>query len=353
MMAHPSLYLPFLCTGDARMWEYGIMGDEILRLSHREGAMTHPTHVLPTSRHFHLHQLAEGVFAAISIPGTGSMSNAGIIDLGDATLIFDTFSTPQAALDLRHAAEQLALPPIAYVVNSHKHGDHFWGNQVFAPGSSIIATTTTRADILRHANESREAIQQDLENDIQELESKLIQEPNRQKRRSQESELASRREILAALPTFERTAPNFTFEQSVTLYGSKRTVEALTYGGGHTASDAFLYLPDDHLIFMGDLLFARTHPWMGDGNPEEWGRILERIEQLSFTIAVPGHGPPGGKEDLVLNRQYLFAIPKLAELVKGAGMPLDEAKKIEMPAAFEHWDGADVFDWNMEFLYAR
>ena len=49
------------------------------------------------SDHFRLHQLAEGVFAAIALNGGAAISDAGIIDLGDRTLIFDTFMTPQAA----------------------------------------------------------------------------------------------------------------------------------------------------------------------------------------------------------------------------------------------------------------
>lgn len=75
--------------------------------------MAHRSNTLSVFRHFQLEQLAEGVYAAISINGTGSMSNAGIVDLGETTLIFDTFATPQAAQDLRKAAEELIGHPIA------------------------------------------------------------------------------------------------------------------------------------------------------------------------------------------------------------------------------------------------
>lgn len=315
--------------------------------------MTQSTHSLPTSRHFQLEQLAEGVYAAISIDGTGSMSNAGIIDLGDTTLIFDTFATPQAAQDLRSAAEQLIGHPIAYVVNSHKHGDHVWGNQVFVPAADIVATGKTRADMLKHVDVSKEAFQLDIENDIRDMEGKLAKEQDEHKKRAQANEIATRREILTALSTFERTLPNLTFEQQLTIHGTRRTVELLTSGGGHTASDAFLYLPAEHLLFMGDLLFVRNHPWMGDGNPEEWIQILERIEQLSFTAAVPGHGPLGASEDLALLRRYITSIVALAEKLMNEGVPLEEATKTKMPEPFDTWAGAEVFDWNMEFLYNR
>lgn len=315
--------------------------------------MTHPTYALPASRHFHLEQLAEGIYAALSIDGTGSMSNAGIIDLGETTLIFDTFATPQAAQDLRSAAEQLIGHPISYVVNSHKHGDHWWGNQVFLPDAAIIATGKTYADLLKHLDTSKEQMQLSLENDIRNMEAKAAKEQDTEKRHSQINEIATRREILTAIPTFETTIPNLTFEQQLTLHGSKRTVEVLTYGGGHTASDAFLFLPDDQVLFMGDLLFVHTHPWIGHGDSEEWEQILQQIEPFNFTVAVPGHGALGGKPDLTLNRRYLASLVALAEECMSKGLSLEEATRTKLPAPFDKWEAAEVFDWNMEFLYSR
>ena len=78
----------------------------------------------PDSKHFRFLQLADGVYAAIHIDGGAAIGNAGIVDLGDRTLIFDTFSTPQAAEDLRTATEALTGRPIDAVINSHWHNAH-------------------------------------------------------------------------------------------------------------------------------------------------------------------------------------------------------------------------------------
>lgn len=99
---------------------------------------------LPASRHFHLERLAEGVYAAMAIDGAGAMCNAGIVDLGDRTLIFDTFWTPEAGQDLRAAAEHLTGHAITYVINSHYNADHIHGNQVFSTETTIISTSRTR-----------------------------------------------------------------------------------------------------------------------------------------------------------------------------------------------------------------
>jgi Metallo-beta-lactamase superfamily len=82
--------------------------------------------VLPgvESKYFHLHQLEEGIYAAVVIGGTGAQGNAGIVDLGDRTLVFDTFLVPPAAEDLRDAAHSLTGRPVDWVINSHEHFDH-------------------------------------------------------------------------------------------------------------------------------------------------------------------------------------------------------------------------------------
>ena len=66
---------------------------------------------LPASRHFTLHELGEGIYAAIHKPGGWAQSNAGIIDIGDRTLVFDAFLSPRASQDLLAAAQALTGRP--------------------------------------------------------------------------------------------------------------------------------------------------------------------------------------------------------------------------------------------------
>ena len=98
--------------------------------------------------HFSIHTLADGIHAAIHKEGGAAYSNSGIIDLGDSTLVFDTFDMAVAAKELLVAAEELTKRSPAWVVNSHKHGDHWGGNQVFAGQAVILATHQTRAGML-------------------------------------------------------------------------------------------------------------------------------------------------------------------------------------------------------------
>ena len=102
------------------------------------------TSTLPTCKHFRLEQIAAGVYAAVALTEGAAHSNAGIIDLGDRTLIFDTLGTPKAAEELRVAAEHLTGRAVTCIVNSHVDHDHWLGNQIFASDMTIISTTRTR-----------------------------------------------------------------------------------------------------------------------------------------------------------------------------------------------------------------
>ena len=104
-------------------------------------------------KHFSIHELAEGVYAAVHKDGGAAYTNAGIIDLGDSTLVFDTFDMAIAGKELLNASQNLTGRPPSWVVNSHKHGDHWGGNQVFAGQAVIISTHMTRAGMLAWGKE--------------------------------------------------------------------------------------------------------------------------------------------------------------------------------------------------------
>src|SRR4051812_865907 len=94
------------------------------------------------TEYFTLHTLCDGVYAVIAKPGQGAWSNAGIVDLGDELLVFDSLSTPSAGEELRKQAEKITGKKVKYLINSHYHGDHVFGNQAFID-TTIISTSLT------------------------------------------------------------------------------------------------------------------------------------------------------------------------------------------------------------------
>jgi glyoxylase-like metal-dependent hydrolase (beta-lactamase superfamily II) len=305
---------------------------------------------LPQSPHFTLQRVADGVHAAVARPGGAAMSNAGIVDLGDATLVFDTCLTPQAAADLRAVAERLTGRPVTLVVNSHWHDDHVFGNQVFAD-AAILATTRTRRLMEERTAASIARYKAEAPAYVHSLEERLERETDPAARQALANDIAFGHAILAALPTLETRLPVRTFDDRMALGGPRRSAELLTYGGGHTASDAFLYLPAERVLFASDLVVIEHHPWIGHGDPVRWQTILGRLARLDIATLVPGHGPLGGPDDIARVRRYLADATVRAEELVARGATADEMAATPVPERYAALDGREVFGRNMRVLH--
>lgn len=295
----------------------------------------------PGSEYFRLEQVAEGVYAALPHPAGGAAANAGFVDLGDRVVVVDTFRHPFAAHDLRAAAEQLTGHPVACVINTHYHGERVLGNKVFAD-VSIIATERTRAAIAQDSGEFIEFAREEANRNLylQTQEHELAAETNEARRRWLEERLAGNRVLVAAAPTQELTLPNVTFDKLMVFHGPRRSAKLITFGGGHTDSDSFLYLPDDRIAFMSDLVFVNHHPALEDANPLDWIGILERVEQtLEIETVIGGHGPVGTAADILRMHQYLIEMIELVSEVVMAGDVVEEAVGLPIPPAYAAWGG--------------
>ena len=303
------------------------------------------------TKYFNLHQIVDGVYAALAVPGSGAWCNAGIVNLGGQTLVFDTLFTPQAAQELRRYAEQLTGRPTTWVINSHRHADHVLGNQVFAD-AQIVATSTTREQIAERGAAFIAHAKADTAF-LGEFAAQIDREPDERTRTKMITMLADYRALEAALRTLELTLPNVTFTERMAFHGTRRTAELITYGGGHSLSDAFLYLPEEKIMFAGDIVQVQTHPSMSDGNPEQWLVMLEQVAMLDIERIVPGHGPLGGREDLDLTRQYIHDLQRHAAAAVERGLSAEQAGATDVLAPYAAWDAPLIFYKNMQFLHER
>lgn len=289
---------------------------------------------------FDLLQVADGVHAAIAVPGAGAQGNAALVDLGDRTLVFDTLLTPDAGKALCQAAERLTGRPPTLVVNSHWHADHVLGNQAFAPSAEFIGTERTRELMLTHRIAER------LPPQLAALEERLAGETDEAARAAIAETVSEARHLMAALPSLRRVYPGVLFERRLTLHGSRRRVEVLCYGGGHTRSDVFLHLPDDRVALMGDLVMGGVMPLVAHGDAREWRRILDEVRVLDVERIVPGHGPVGSPADLELTDAYLaWAIDLAASDGEGA-------LQVPLPNPFAAWAHGISHAVNIQALLA-
>jgi glyoxylase-like metal-dependent hydrolase (beta-lactamase superfamily II) len=305
--------------------------------------------------HFELEQLAAGVYAAIHRKGGAAHSNAGIVDLGGRTLVFDALATPQAAEELRDAAARLTGRPATYVVNSHADHDHWLGNQVFSPDAIVVSTAKTRERMTTHGVAYVRRCRENpaiLADPIQAAQERLRSETDARWRVSLEGRIAGLRHELEALPSLALRFPGQTFTDEITFYGTQRTAELRTWGGGHSVSDAFLLLPAERIAFMGDLGFFQFHfPLMG-GDRRALIATLERLAALDLETFVPGHGPLGTAEDVRLQIRYVAALEELAARVVEAGGSAEDVARQPILSPFDAWShGLGLYGANLRFLH--
>jgi len=307
---------------------------------------------LPESKHFQIEQLAEGVYAAVASEQGYAICNAGIVDVGDKTIIFDTFISPDAAKDLLKASKQLTSSKATYIVNSHYHEDHIRGNQVFSPDVDIISTTWTCDAIAQKEPEEISWEKENLPNRIIDAQQKLDAEKDPKRRRELAFLIVYYRAMIESHPQLKTRLPNVTFEHKLVIHGTQGTVELLPFLG-HTASDIVLYLPEEKIAFMGDLLFINIHPYLPSGFPADWKESLSKIEALGIQTAVPGHGPVGRSADLSVMAQYIQVLQNIATNMVKSGKSAEEVYLQPIPPPFETWwlFFDNFFFTNLEFLY--
>ncbi|SFC46658.1 Glyoxylase, beta-lactamase superfamily II [Bacillus sp. 491mf] len=294
------------------------------------------------SKHFRLEKIRNGIYAAIAKEGSGAAANAGFIDLGDTTIVFDTFNTQQASEDLKYAAEAITNQPVTWVINSHWHGDHIRGNQTFKD-STIISSEMTY-DKMKTTHPSRITKQKNdihgLRNYIQSLQNQVTQTYDM----NLEHQINFLSELEISLPTLELVLPQQTFKDEVMFLGTKRSAKLFTLGGGHSLCDAMLYIPEDKVIFMGDLLFVDCHPtFFEESNPQNWIRILKEVERMDIDIAIPGHGSVGTKLNFLQIIDYIHNLTVTAQ-------KHNEIETIPLPNDYKNWPSPQIYHQNVKTL---
>ncbi len=310
-----------------------------------------------TSQHYSLDRALEGVYAVIAKAGGAAVGNAGLVDLGDSTLVIDTMLTPSAAEDLRADAERLTGRVPRWVFNTHYHNDHIWGNQAFLSDADIISTVETRALIETAGHEEYTDYRSITDERLnQMLAERAAAKANGEPPAALELMIGYFSGLARDLPRLQVTVPSITFEKRIVLHGSRRRVELIEFMGGHTGSDSIVYLPDDGIVFMSDLLFIGFHPYGADGSPSQLLNILRSITDGSAGVPtsarfVPGHGPIGSVEDVFQLIDYIEQSQQLARqlVAEGKTSPSDIAAT-PIPADYVNWTLPRFFYANLQFL---
>jgi cyclase len=281
-----------------------------------------------------LHEIGDGVWAYLQPDGGWGWSNAGLIRGDDSSLLVDTL------FDLRLTADMLdqrrAMTPaarrIATVVNTHANGDHCYGNSLLGE-AEIIATARCAEEMLQLPPAAMAAML-----------------------RSADSLGAAGQFALKIFSPFSfddvpLAVPTRTFESQLELRVGDRSVSLLEVGPAHTGGDAVVHLPDDGIVFTGDILFHGGHPIVWAGPVANWITACDRVLALNPTFVVPGHGPlatPAALEDL---KEYFELLSREARIRFDSGMTaLDTARDIDL-GPYAGWSEAERVVANVHALF--
>jgi len=147
------------------------------------------------------------------------------------------------------------------------------------------------------------------------------------------------------------TPADITFDRQLTLHLDNREIRLLHFGRGHTIDDIIVYLPDESIIFAGDLIFLYSTPLGMEGSFAGWIKSLDAMAKIGARLYVPGHGPVCGEEGLKLCRNYLTLVRRKARKRFDKGMSVDEAARDIDLGEFKSWPNRERILLNLERLW--
>jgi len=277
-------------------------------------------------------ELAPGVhlFQTAPYAELGLDGNSIAIITSEGVVVFDANGTPAAAAAVLAEIRKLTSQPVRYLVNSHWHWDHWYGNQVYRdafPGLRIIAQARTRDLMAGPAIEfNRPGLERDLPGYLSYLEGRATGGDSAAAR-----SLAIGRFFLDQKRGVRHTLPDSTFTDSLAIRLGGREIRLLNLGRAVTPGDALLWLPAERILLAGDLI-VNPVTFALSGYPTEWLRALERVDDLDAAITVTGHGAPLRDEVLLHATMGVFRmlLQEGAE-AKRRGMAVDEAREAILP----------------------
>jgi glyoxylase-like metal-dependent hydrolase (beta-lactamase superfamily II) len=225
--------------------------------------------------------------------------NVGVIFGEAAVLVIDTRASHREADELIHELEVFTKLPVAWLVNTHWHWDHVFGNSRF-PGAEIWGHRLCRDALLNPPAD-------------------MITEVAGWYREDGDDTMAEDIEKVVIV------APGSVFEDSATIDLGGRTVELTYHGLAHTDADIVITVPASGVTFFGDMLENGAPPNFGDSYPLIWPSTLSVAMSSPEGLIVPGHGDVMTRAGALTQLEELKEVARLATACVEEGVPVDEA----------------------------
>ena len=280
---------------------------------------------LPKMKFDDVKEIAPGVyFRYSSISATdkaipfGGCNNTWIV-FKDYVVVIDA-NFPKEAGDVLAAIKKTTDKPVKYVLDTHHHGDHAYGNTIWAKAGAKVIGQIACARLLKMngATEWEKAGKD--RKDIKDNELKLVDE---------------------------------SFDEKLVLDDGNQRVEFMYLGHAHTPGDAVAYLPKHKILCTGDACVNGSFNYLGHANTGSWIKVVERMEKLDVKLICPGHGEVAGKDLLAKQRRYFEDMRREVQKGIDAKKSLEDiTSDLDMPW-YKEWTGVAAKDnkTNVEHVY--
>ena len=254
--------------------------------------------------------------------------NSGVVIGDDSVMVIDTQATPVMAQKVIDCVRGVTDKPIKHVVLSHYHAVRVLGASAYKP-ENIIASRGTY---------------------------ELIAERGQQDYESEVGRFPRLFDSVESVPGL--TWPNIVFDEKLTMYRGGKEVQILHLGRGHTKGDTVVWLPEEKVLFSGDLVEYGATPYTGDAYLKDWPETLSRLRSLGAEKLVPGRGAAlktRADSDAAIDgtRAFLTKMYDSVEAGVQAGKPLKRIYDETFAALEPEFGNWVIFEHCMPFDVSR
>jgi glyoxylase-like metal-dependent hydrolase (beta-lactamase superfamily II) len=276
-----------------------------------------------------MERVADGVYAILHDDATDEWphGNTGVVVGDDGVLVLDSCYLPSRARADIALIRSVTDKPVRYLAFSHWHFDHNNGSIAYREAFPAVQVVSERESgrfvELNGVWWSRMATAQGSKKrtDLGKLEAELLSGKDKDgkaldaaARKALDTKIARRKAELVELASLVVVPPDFLFDREITLSLGKRRVQLHDWGKANSPHDVTLYLPDEKILFTGDILVQSPLPYLGASWPLPWIEVLRQIEAVPVAVLVPGHGPV--MRDHAYTRQVRGLLEAAAERVE-------------------------------------